>query len=125
MEVYMYKKGLTIWYNVKDIHITRKFYEELLGFEVLMFNEAEGMAIMKTPTPDTEIGFSSATEIQASTASVVFTVENIAESVTTLRERGVQFIGNIETVPGMVKLATFVDPDGNSLMLAESITDGY
>ena len=40
-----------------------------------------------------------------------------------LEGKGVRFDGETQDIGGMVKLATFYDPDGNSFMLAESLTD--
>ncbi len=37
-----------------------------------------------------------------------------------LESHGVRFDGDTREIEGMVKLATFYDPDGNSFMLAES-----
>ena len=36
-------------------------------------------------------------------------------------QQDVKFDGETQTVPGMVKLATFFDPDGNKLMLYEDL----
>lgn len=118
----MYKSGLTIWYSVKDIEATKAFYLDKLGFELFYDDHESGNVIVSTNTADCTIGFSSAEEVVPSTASVVFEVADIEEAYKTLKMRGVHFIGEIETIPGMTKLATFVDPDGHSLMLSESIT---
>ena len=39
-----------------------------------------------------------------------------------LEAKGVRFDGDTVEVPGMVKLATFFDPDGNRYMFAQSLT---
>lgn len=119
----MYKQGLTVWYNVSDIKVTKSFYEKKLSFECLMYDEEGGMVIMKANTENVEIGFSQANEVEPSSSSTVFSVINIEESVKILKKRGIEFVGGIDVIPGMVKLATFSDPDGHSLMLAESLTD--
>lgn len=116
----MYKNGLTIWYSVKDIEVTKEFYTNKLGFELYFHDKDGGNVIMCTNTTDCTIGFSCADEVVPSTSSMVFEVENIEKAYEMLKNRGVEFIGGIETVPGMVKLATFVDPDGHSLMLSET-----
>jgi len=36
---------------------------------------------------------------------------------------GVKFDGETETIEGMVSTATFYDPDGNALMLAQDLSD--
>lgn len=35
-----------------------------------------------------------------------------------------RFDGPTQTIPGMVKLATLFDPDGNTLMLFQSLAEG-
>jgi hypothetical protein len=40
-----------------------------------------------------------------------------------LESKDVRFDGDTYEIEGMVKLATFYDPDGNSFMLAQSLTD--
>lgn len=119
----MYKQGITIWYNVSDIKITKEFYVEKLGFECTMYDEEGGMVFINTPTDKVEIGFSQAKEIAQSSVSTVFEVEDIEKAVEELKLKGVEFSGGIDVIPGMVKLATFMDPDGHSLMLAQSLSN--
>ena len=40
-----------------------------------------------------------------------------------LEAAGVRFDGETETIEGMVSIATFFDPDGNALMLAEDLSE--
>ncbi|REK75108.1 VOC family protein [Paenibacillus paeoniae] len=119
----MYKTGLTVWYSVTNLEQTLKFYSEKLSFEVIFHDSSSGMAMVNTNTQDCVLGFSEAEAVEASTSSTVFEVHNIEEAMKQLEEKGVSFIGEVEHIPDMVKLATFVDPDGHNLMLAESITE--
>ena len=54
-------------------------------------------------------------------ATVVLQVEDIEHERKRLETTGVQFEGKIEEIPGMVKLATFRDPAGNRLQLAQPL----
>jgi predicted enzyme related to lactoylglutathione lyase len=54
-------------------------------------------------------------------ATVVFTVDNARKAVEELRKRGVKCEDPV-TIPGMVTYATFYDPEGNKLQMAESST---
>ena len=117
----MFKSGLYIWYNVSDIKVTKQFYTEKLGFSIIMDDVEAGMFIVEPPTKNTEIGFSYSQEVVPSTASVVFEVDDIVDSVKSLTDKGIVFIGEVETLYGLAKLATFQDPDGNSLMLCEAL----
>jgi len=120
----MYNQGLTVWYNVSDVDTTKAFYVEKLGFECMMYDPEGGMVIIKTPTTNVEIGFSQANQVDQSSVSTVFDVDDIDEAMSILSGRGIDFIGEVETIPGLVKLATFQDPDGHSLMLAQSLSNG-
>lgn len=115
----MFKPGVTVWYSVKNAEATIAFYRDKLGFDTVYHDPESGMAMMNTTTADCIIGFSEADTVMPSTSSTVFEVHNIEESRRQLEQKGVTFIGDIETVPGMVKLATFIDPDGHNLMLSE------
>jgi predicted enzyme related to lactoylglutathione lyase len=119
----VFKPVVTIWYNVKSTQRTLAFYTEKLGFDVLYQNDDAGLAMVKTNVENCIIGFSEAESVVPSTSSTVFDVENIEHAVQTLEQKGVQFIGGIRTVPNISKLATFTDPDGHNLMLAEDLME--
>jgi predicted enzyme related to lactoylglutathione lyase len=118
----MFKPGITVWYSVKDLQQTLDFYTQKLGFSVTFHDPESGMAMVDTNTPGVLIGFSEAQEVVPSTSSTVFEVPDIVAARQALEGRGVRFQGEIEIVPDMVKLATFTDPDGHSLMLSEDLT---
>lgn len=119
----MYIPGVTVWYSVKSLNRTLEFYTEQLGFEKVYFEPEQGMAMVHTHTKDCFIGFSEAETVVPSTSSTVFEVRDIEQTMRDLEKKGVSFIGGVETVPDMVKLATFKDPDGHDLMLSESLTE--
>ena len=52
----------------------------------------------------------------------MFGVADIDAARQSLESAGVEFDGDTEVIEGMVKTATFYDPDGNALMLAEDLT---
>ena len=118
----MFKPGVTVWYSVKSLKETIAFYGDKLGFDVYFVDEESGMAMANTATKDCVIGFSEAEEVVASTSSTVFEVQDIDDARQQLEQRGITFIGETETIPGMTKLATFADPDGHSLMLAQDLS---
>ena len=53
----------------------------------------------------------------------MFGVADIDAARVELEAKGVVFDGDTRELPGMVKLATFFDPDGNRYMLAQSLVD--
>lgn len=54
-------------------------------------------------------------------ATLTFGVTDIEISRKAIESHGVRFDGPTRVVEGMVKLATFFDPDGNSLMLYQDL----
>jgi predicted enzyme related to lactoylglutathione lyase len=54
----------------------------------------------------------------------VFGVEDLAVARAALEAEDVRFDGPTETIEGMVSTATFYDPDGNALMLAQDLSRG-
>ncbi|MBD2868843.1 VOC family protein [Paenibacillus arenilitoris] len=119
----MYRSGVTVWYSVANLEQTLEFYSGKLGFEVIFHDSSSGMAMVNTNTKDCVIGFSVAEAVEPATSSTVFEVLNIEDAMKQLGANGVSFVGEVEHVPGMAKLATFVDPDGHNLMLAETLAE--
>ena len=52
---------------------------------------------------------------------MTFGVKDIDKARATLEELQVRFDGETLTIPEMVRLATFFDPDDNKLMLYQSL----
>jgi predicted enzyme related to lactoylglutathione lyase len=117
----MYKPGVTVWYNVRNLNSTLAFYTEKLGFKVLNHDASMGQARLTTNTDDCFIGFSEAQELSPSSTSTTFEVGNIEHAMQQLQDKGVDFKGGIRQVGTLVKLAAFTDPDGHSLMLSQKM----
>lgn len=117
----MFKPGVGFHYNVSNWESTLAFYTEKLGFKVLYCDANKGQGMVTTNTKDCFIGFAEAQSIVPSSTCTTFEVENIEQAVQTLQQKGVEFKGGIIEIPSLVKLATFIDPDGYKLMLSERI----
>ncbi|MFZ0582807.1 MAG: VOC family protein [Candidatus Acidiferrales bacterium] len=108
------------WYGVDDFESAKKFYGQVLGlkktFEAQQWAEyagAEGeesIGIAANPHAGKEAG-----------ATVVLDVTDIERERKRLESAGVKFEGKTEEIPGIVRLATFRDPDGNRLQLAQAL----
>ncbi|HSD03011.1 MAG TPA: VOC family protein [Gaiellales bacterium] len=57
-------------------------------------------------------------------ATLTFGVADIDAARAHLEAHDVRFDGETSEVPGMVRLATFYDPDGNTFMLAQRLDGG-
>ena len=117
-----YNGTITLSSSVRNLEESIAWFKEMLGFEE-QFKVAEvGWAEMSSPAAGVSIGLSENEEVEGRGGTTpVFGVNDIDAARAELEGKGVRFDGETQVIPGMVKLATFFDPDGNSYMLAESL----
>lgn len=113
---------ITIAFSVKDRAATVAWYQQHLGFTELFSADDAGWTELSTNTPGVTIGLGDAEEIKPASTMPVFGVPNFDLARAALEEAGVNFDGNTIEVEGMVKVATFFDPDSNPLMIAEDLS---
>jgi predicted enzyme related to lactoylglutathione lyase len=112
------------WIVVNDLKQAVKFYTEIVGLELMEFNEQYGWAELQGKQGGAKLGIAQASEeIKAGqNAHVTFTVANIAQATENAVKKGAKPVGPMQEVPGHVKLQTFVDQDGNHLQLVEKLS---
>lgn len=115
---------ITFALSVTDRHASSAWYAQMLGFELMYHADEAGWSEITTNTPGVTIGFGEHTAPAPGNSVPVFGIADIETARTALEEAGVKFDGPTEVIDGMVKTATFYDPDGNALMLAEDLTGG-
>ena len=115
---------ITLALSVKDRHASAAWYADKLGFEVLYHADEAGWSEMATMTDGVTLGLGEHTEPAPGNCVPVFGIDDIETARAALEEAGVKFDGPTDVVEGMVKTATFYDPDGNALMLAQDLTGG-
>src|SRR5580704_6601070 len=113
-------KVMVSWFSVNDFEGAKKFYGTVLGlkkmFEAPQWAEFAGgegeetIGLAVNPHAGKEPG-----------ATIVLQVEDIEVEHKRLETAGVKFEGKIEEIPGVVRLATFRDPAGNRLQLAQAL----
>lgn len=113
---------ITIAMSVKDRHASANWYATMLGFELLHHVDDAGWSELRTNTPGVIIGLGEHTKPAPGNCVPVFGVADLDASRQKLEQAKVRFDGETDVVEGMVKTATFYDPDGNALMLAEDLT---
>ncbi|MEM7217421.1 MAG: VOC family protein [Pseudomonadota bacterium] len=119
-----FKGDITLASSVTNLDESIAWFQEVLGLELLFRADEAGWAEMTTPTADVTLGLGvNETVSGAGGTTPVFGVVDIVAARTELEGKGVSFDGDTQTIPGLVKLATFFDPDGNSYMLAESLSE--
>lgn len=110
---------VTLSVGVRDRKAAAAWYAEHLGFEMLYDREDIAWCEMSTPVPGLCVGFADREEPQIGGPVPVLGVDDLSRARTRLESAGVRFDGpNIEH-DGLVKLATFYDPDGHAWMLSE------
>jgi predicted enzyme related to lactoylglutathione lyase len=113
------------WIVVNDLNQAKKFYTEVLGFKLL--NEAlewnwlelqghEGGMKLGIAGKDPHCPI-----LPGQNAIVTIVVDNIEEAIKELKKKNVTLVGDIQEVPGHVKMQSFIDQDHNNFQLVEKI----
>ena len=116
-----YNQNLTIAINVSDLERAIEWYQAVLGLELVYKLDQHGWGEMATATKHVTIGLGQTEELTAGGTTPTFGVMDIDVARKHLESQDVRFDGDTYEIDGMVKLAMFYDPDGNSFMLAESL----
>jgi CreA protein len=114
--------GLTLSLDVSDYERSKAFYRDILGFAMTYELTEYGWCEFTTATKDVTLGLSKVEEVKVNGGmSPVFNVTDIEQTRALLEKKGVRFDGPNRTLPGLVILATFYDPDGHTFMLAQNL----
>jgi catechol 2,3-dioxygenase-like lactoylglutathione lyase family enzyme len=116
-----YSKNLTISINVSDLERAIEWYQDVLGLELVYKLDQHGWCEMATATKHVTIGLGQTEEQKAGGTTPTFGVLDIDAARKHLESKDVRFDGDTYEIEGMVRLAMFYDPDGNSFMLAETL----
>jgi catechol 2,3-dioxygenase-like lactoylglutathione lyase family enzyme len=117
-----YSGKLTAAISVSDLERSRQWFEEVLGFEHIYTLGDWGWCEMRTGVDGVTLGIGQAESVAAEGgATLTFGVFDIDAARAWLEGNDVRFDGETREIEGMVRLATFYDPDGNTFMLAETL----
>ena len=122
MSLISLENTITIALSVTDRHASAEWYTSMLGFELLYHADEVGWSEMQTKTTGVTIGMGEHTKPAPGNCVPVFGIADLDAAREKLETELVKFDGPTDVVEGMVKTATFYDPDGNALMLAEDLT---
>ncbi len=115
---------ITIALSVKDRHASSEWYHSMLGFAFIYHADEAGWSELQTNTTGVTIGLGEHTQPAPGNCVPVFGTPDLDAARQTLEQAKVKFDGATDVVEGIVKTATFYDPDGNALMLAQDLTGG-
>ncbi|WP_417455265.1 VOC family protein [Kiloniella sp.] len=122
MSLVKLNETITIALSVTDRHKSADWYKEILGFEVMYHVDEAGWSEIITNTQNVTIGLGEHTEPAPGNCVPVFGIADLDSARAMMEDAGVRFDGPTDVVEGMVKTATFYDPDNNALMLAEDLS---
>lgn len=117
-----YVPELTASMGVKNLDDAIAWYRDVLGFTLLYRADEIGWCEMSTGVPGVNVGLSQNEKVeQGGGATNVWAVKDIDAAKAHLDSHAVRQDGEIQHIPGLVKLITFYDPDGNAMMLSQSL----
>lgn len=115
--------GLTCAMQVRNRKASIKWYQDVLGFKLLYEVDEMSWCELATCVERVNVGLS---EVENPTVkggtTLTFGVKDLDAARAQLEARDVRFDGPNRVYEGMVKLATFYDPDGNTLMLYQDLS---
>lgn len=112
-----YDGGLTCAFGVSDLGRAIEWYRGVLGFELLYRQDEIAWCELRTGVARVNVGLSERQEAGGEGgATPTFGVVDLEEAKAALDAAGVRQDGEIQEIPGLVRLLTFYDPDGNALM---------
>ena len=119
-----YGGALTCVHQVKDLDAAIGWYGEALSFGLEFKVDEIGWAEVRTEISGVTIGLSQVEEPKAGGGAVLtFAVTDIDAARAHLEAMETPFDGPTQEIPGLVRLATFYDPDGNAFMLSQTIRE--
>lgn len=117
-----YDGGLTCAINVTDLDAGIAWYRDVLGMNLLYRVDEIAWCEFESPVARVNVGLAQRESVvQGGGATLTFGVMDIEAAKAVLDSAGVRQDGPIQDIPGMVRLLTFYDPDGNALMLYQDL----
>jgi len=124
MPGFEYDRTITLSTPVGDLDESIAWFRDVLGFEEIFKVPEAGWAEVSTSADGVSIGLEAGATAEGRGTTPVFGVVDVDAARSELEAKGVRFEGPTVELPGMVKLATFFDPDGNRFMFAQSLAGG-
>lgn len=117
-----YLPEVTASMGVTNLDAAVAWYEKVLGFRLLNRVEDIGWCELTTDVPGVTVGLAQSEHVpQGGGATNVWSVADIDQAKAHLDAHKVRQDGDIQHIPGLVKLLTFFDPDGNAMMFAQPL----
>jgi catechol 2,3-dioxygenase-like lactoylglutathione lyase family enzyme len=108
--------------SVSDHQESARWYVQRLGCSVVFEQIEYGMSYLSSPVENVWLDLSQVEKPEVKGPALVWGVRSVDAARAILEQDGVRFDGPTRQLGDMVKLATFFDPDGNTLMIYESLS---
>jgi len=114
---------LTCPVECSDMTKSIEWYRKMLGFELMYRVDQIGWCELRSPVDNVSVGLSQVETPSSAEGgfTLTFGVHDIDKARAEIEGQGVRFDGETQTIPDMVRLATFFDPDGNKLMFSQTL----
>lgn len=109
---------------VSDVKKSTKFFTDIIGLKIQKSAPEYGWFELSTKENGALLGIgqsSDPAERPGTNALISFYVDNLEDTKKELESKGVKFITEIIEIPNMVKMAVFIDPDGNRFFLTQDL----
>ncbi|RYY25007.1 MAG: VOC family protein [Sphingomonadales bacterium] len=118
-----YDGGLTCAISVTSLDAAIPWYQELFGMTLLYRIDEIAWCEMVSPVARVTVGLSQVETVpQGGGATLTFGVADLDAAKAVLDAKIIRQDGEIMEIPGMVRLLTFYDPDGNALMFYQDLS---
>jgi catechol 2,3-dioxygenase-like lactoylglutathione lyase family enzyme len=117
-----YNGGLTLSMSVTNLDAAIAWYEDVLGFKLIYRLDEMGWCEVASGVERVNVGLSVTEKHSPGGATPTFGVNDIDAAKASLESKGVKLDDTgIVIIPDLVKLLTFYDQDGNSLMFYQDL----
>ena len=113
------------WIVVKDVKKAVKFYTEIVGLKLMEFHEEFCWAELEGHDGGARLGIGQACPEMSGNvqpgqnAIMTYTVKNLEAAIADMAKKEVKLIGDVQDIPGHVKMQMFSDLDGNLFQLVQ------
>ncbi len=120
-----YDGGLTCALSVTSLDRSIPWYENVLGMTLMYRMDEIAWCELTSSVARVSVGLSQVENAGGpGGATLTFGVTDLDAAKAALDAAGVRQDGPINEIPGMVRLLTFYDPDGNALMFYQDMSGG-
>ncbi len=114
-----FTKHVTLAVGVRDFDKAVAWYGDVLGSEVVYRLDDIAWGELTSPIEGVTLGLGETEEVKEGGITPTWGIDDLDAARAELERKGVKMDDLVE-YPGMVRLTTFYDPDGNPWMFAES-----